>query len=274
MYKEGNLYNCIYSKFPFVGKAIEKQYTTNPELSLKMYQGAGAANPEQRCFVGARIQLPNKKEISVYGTHLEVRPIMARSADGKGRGLTPDVARKEQMEELLDYIKNNDANNNIIIGADFNSFRKQDLQAYTIGGTPLWSLLEKDWSNILKETAKDVPQGLGNFVDKTPAAATAALDYVASQGYKDSFALGGFVSPQFTVWTGTMIDFLLLSPTWNLGLKGGYAFYSWASDHIPVIIDIDPSKALVAAKPIVKPVAGKGLASVAAQKAVQKKKVQ
>src|SRR5437879_2921608 len=40
VYQDGILYNCIYSKYPFVdGKSIEKQYATNPDVSLKMYQG-------------------------------------------------------------------------------------------------------------------------------------------------------------------------------------------------------------------------------------------
>lgn len=266
VYKEGNLYNCIYSKLPFVGKTVEKQYATNPVVS--------SANPEQRSFVGARIQLPNKKEISVYGTHLEVRPIKAKSADGKGRNLTPDAARKEQMQEFLAYIKANDANPNVIIGADFNTFRKQDLEAYNIGGTTLWSILEKEWPAILRDTAKDVPQGMNNFVDKSPASATSALDYIAAEGYIDSFTRGKFVAPQFSTWTGTLIDFLFLSPKWNLGLKGGYVFYNWASDHIPVILDIDPSKVIAPIKPVVtKPVAPQSpLAGAAAKKAVQQVK--
>ncbi len=290
VHNEGNLYNCIYSKYPFVGKTIEKQYATNPDLNLAMYK-PGKANAEQRCFVGARIQLPNKKEISVYSTHLEVRPIMAKSSDGKGRGLSPDAARKEQMQELLEYIKTNDTNPNVVIGADFNTFRREDLEAYNISGRTLWDIMQKDWSRILKETAGDVPQGLGHLVDKTPT--TMALDYVASEGYKDSFTRGGFMAPQFSVWTGTLIDFLFLSPKWNLGIKGGYVFYNWASDHMPVFMDIDPSKVIAPLKPtitkptpvkpiitkpipvkpaITKPVAGKNpFAGAAAKKAIQTK---
>lgn len=271
--KDGDLYNCIYSKLPFVGEPIRKQYATNPDLKI-------AQNHEQRCFVGARIQLPNNKQISVYGTHLEVRPIMAKSPDGKGRGLTPDTARKEQIQELLEYIKTNETNDNVVIGADFNTFRKQDLLDYKIGTRTLWDILEKDWANILK--VSDIPEGMGHLADKTPT--TMALDYVASQGYKDSFTRGGFTLPQFSVWSGTLIDFLFLSPKWNLGLKGGYAFYSWVSDHIPLIMDIDPSKSVAPVKPTItkpattkpttkptaKPVIGKGsLAGTAAGKAVK-----
>src|SRR4029078_1034715 len=123
---------------------------------------------------------------------------------------------------------------------------------FNIAGTTLWTLMEKDWPNILKETAHDA-KGLEHLMDKTPT--TMALDYVASEGYKDSFTRGGFAAPQFSVWTGTLIDFLFLSPKWNLGISGSYVFYNWASDHIPVIMDIKTSGA---AKPVGKtPVAGK-----------------
>ena len=223
----GNLYNCILSKFPFEKPAIKKQYSINPDVSLKNQ------NPEQRCFVGASIQLPNNKLVSVYGTHLEVRPIIMRNAQGEIRELSPENARKEQLKELIDYIKKNDKNNNIIIGADFNGFRKQDLQ-YQIGNKTLWALLQESWSDVLK--ASDIPHDLSHLVDQQPS--SLALDYLAEQGYKDSFALSNFQPPQFTTWTGTRIDFLFLSGSWNLPIKGSYVFYNWSSDHIPVIMDL------------------------------------
>jgi len=224
----GNLYNCILSKYPFAKPAIKKQFLTNPDISSK------DQNPEQRCFVGAVIQLPNNKLVSVYGTHLEVRPIITRNAQGEKRELTPENARKAQLQELIEYINNNDKNDNIIIGADFNGFRKQDLQQYQIGTKTLWSILQENWSDILK--VSDIPQNLSSLVDPQPT--SLALDYLADQRYRDSFAVGGFQPPQFTTWTGTRIDFLFLSSSWNLPIKGSYVFYNWASDHIPVIMDI------------------------------------
>ena len=223
----GNLYNCILSKYPFVGSPIKKQYSTNPDISEK------GQNPEQRCFVGAVIQLPNNKLVSVYGTHLEVRPIIARDAQGGKKTYTPENARKAQLGELIQYIAENDKNNNIIIAADFNGFRKQDLQ-YRIGNKTLWTILQESWADILR--VSDIPKNLSSLVDPQPS--SAALDYLAEQGYRDSFALSGFQPPQFTTWTGTRVDFLFLSSLWNLPIKGSYVFYSWASDHIPVIIDV------------------------------------
>ncbi len=222
----GNLYNCILSKYPFAKPAIKKQYAVNPDISV------AGQNPEQRCFVGAVIQLPNSKLVSVYGTHLEVRPIIARNAQGEKREFTPENARKAQLEELVAYINNNDKNSNIIIGADFNGFRKQDLQ-YRIGNKTLWTILQESWSDVLK--ISDIPQNLSYLVDPQPS--SVALDYLAEQHYRDSFALSGFQPPQFTTWTGTRVDFLFLNSTWNLPIKGSYVFYNWSSDHIPVIMD-------------------------------------
>ena len=224
---DGNLYNCILSKYPFAKPAIKKQFTINPDITSK------DQNPEQRCFVGAEIQLPNNKHVSVYGTHLEVRPIIMRTAQGEKRELTPENARKAQLEELVEYINANDKNNNIIIGADFNGFRKQDLQ-YTIGNKTLWTILQESWSDILK--VSDIPRNVSSLADLQPS--SLALDYLAGQGYRDSFAVSGFQPPQFTTWTGTRIDFLFLNSAWNLPLKGSYVFYNWSSDHIPVFMDI------------------------------------
>jgi endonuclease/exonuclease/phosphatase family metal-dependent hydrolase len=224
----GHLYNCIASKYPFVGQPIKKQYSTNPDPSV------AGQNPEQRCFVGVVVQLPNNKTMSVYGTHLEVRPITIKDPAGGGKSLTPENVRKAQLEELVKYISENDKNQNVIIGGDFNGFRRQDLTAYKIGNRTLWDILEQDWPNILK--VMDRPANLEAYLDQKPP--YFALEYLAQKGYRDSFELSGFRPPQFTTWTGTRIDFLFLNSTWNLPLKGGYVFYNWASDHIPVIVDI------------------------------------
>ena len=223
----GHLYNCIISKYPFKDNPIKKQFTVNPDPSIK------TQNSEQRCFVGTQIQLPNNKIVSVYGTHFEVRPIISKNGQ-KQQSFTPENARKAQLEELLKFIKDNDKNENIIIGADFNGFRKQDLQAYSISNRSLWTIFEQNWKDLLNEMG--IPANLFHLADKEPP--SFALDYIASQGYRESFAVSGFNPPQFTTWTGTRIDFLFLSPSWNLPLEGSYVFYNWASDHIPVIMDI------------------------------------
>jgi len=224
----GNLCNCILSKYPFTKPIVKKQYAINPDVKI------AGQNPEQRCFVGATIQLPNEKTISVYGTHLEVRPILMTDKKGRKIALTPENARKAQLIELVRYIDSNDKNNNVIIGADFNGFRKRDLSSYMVGNKTLWEIEQEHWSRMLKEM--ETPKRLRHFVDRQPP--SFALDYLAEQKYQDSFAASGFQPPQFTTWTGTRIDFLFLNEAWSLPIKGSYVFYHWASDHIPVIMDI------------------------------------
>jgi exonuclease III len=225
----GSLYNCILSKFPFAKEPIKKQFTINPDPFLDNQ------NPEQRCFVGVSVQLPTTV-LSLYGTHLEVRPIVTapseQNADSVLR-LSPENARKLQLQELLRYIKDNDTNNNIVIGAGFNGFRKQDLH-YTIFNTTLLDIINKEWPAILSEM--HLPAQLQDLVDREPT--SMALGYLAEQGYKDSFEKASFRPPQFTTWAGTRIDFLFLNPLWNLPVKGSYVLYDWASDHIPVIMDV------------------------------------
>jgi endonuclease/exonuclease/phosphatase family metal-dependent hydrolase len=254
----GNLYNCILSKYPFVQPAIKKQYSINPDPSLKNQ------NPEQRCFVGAIIRLPNKKLVSVYGTHLEVRPIVMRNAQGEIHEFTPEKARKAQLEELVKYINKNNQNDNIIIGADFNGIRKQDLQ-YQIGTKTLWSLLKESWPSIVQ--ASNI-ENLSHLVDPEPS--SLALDYLAQQHYKDSFAMSNFQPPQFTVWTGTRVDFLFLPRSWNLPIAGSYVFYNWSSDHIPVIMDIN----IAAKSKVTKKVDKKSTQKAAVKKAAARKKQQ
>lgn len=220
----GMLYNCIISKYPFAKPPVKKQYATNPDVTVKWQ------HPEQRCFVNTLIQLPNNKKISVYGTHLEVRPILLNNKNAR----SPETVRKMQLQELLQFIKDNDTNDNIIIGADFNGFRKQDLEKYEISNRSLWNILQTQWSAILKQM--DAPRNLRSFLDQQPS--SLALDYLADQNYSDSFAKSGFTPPQFTTWTGTRVDFLFLNPIWNLPVKGSYVFYDWSSDHIPVIMDV------------------------------------
>lgn len=226
----GRLCNCILSKYPFESAPVKKQFNTNPDTRI-------GQNNEQRCFVGASVLLPNNKKVSVYGTHLEVRPIKMRNASSAVRNITPETARKEQLQELVKHITDADNNENIIIGADFNASRAQDLQ-YKIGAKTLLNILEENWNNLLNEMG--TPARLGSLVDQKPA--FFALEYLMQQGWKESFELSGFTQPQFTTWSGTRIDFLFLNPSWNLPIKGSYVVYDSASDHLPVIMDIDLTK--------------------------------
>jgi endonuclease/exonuclease/phosphatase family metal-dependent hydrolase len=223
--KPGFLYNCILSKYP-IKDLFRKQYVMNPDVKIRQ-------NPEQRSFAHATVQLPNNKTVSVYGTHLEVRPIIVRDAAGNTHSYSPETVRKTQLQELTQYIREHDTNNNIIIGADFNNFRCQDLQC-KIGDKTLLEILQKVWPNVIKT--------MKNPKNQEQAPTSESLDYLVQEKWIDSFEKTGSPAPSFTTWSGIRVDFLFLNPTWNFPLKGSSVFYDSSSDHIPVIMDIDLSK--------------------------------
>lgn len=71
----------------------------------------------------------------------------------------------------------------------------------------------------------------------------AAIKLLASQGFINNFDLAGIGQPKFTHWSNTVIDGLYAQrKNWNLWIDGAYILYSGASDHVPVIMDIDPKK--------------------------------
>ncbi|MCX5925127.1 MAG: endonuclease/exonuclease/phosphatase family protein [Candidatus Dependentiae bacterium] len=70
-----------------------------------------------------------------------------------------------------------------------------------------------------------------------------AIKHLASQGFINSFDLAGIAQPTFTHWSGKALDGLYINRcNWNLWIDGSYVLYSGASDHLPVIMDIDPTK--------------------------------
>lgn len=64
-----------------------------------------------------------------------------------------------------------------------------------------------------------------------------ALTYLESHGFKDCFTQAHLKEPRFTHWTGQVLDYLYLW-NWYLPIDGCYLYYSAASDHMPVIMDI------------------------------------
>lgn len=161
--------------------------------------------PEERCYVRTTLQLPQQKKITIYGTHLDVW-------DNSGE------KRKQELQEILADIGN--AQENILIAADFNSVRKSDYN-YVIGGKTIWDLLTE---SELKRT--------------TVMPSTHVLDLLEQRGFVDCFAKNNQKGPGFTVWTGTVVDFMFVNKDWQLTIAGCYVYYDAASDHIPVIMDI------------------------------------
>ena len=161
---------------------------------------------EQRCFINFKVQLPNKEVVSVYGTHLDV--------------YNGESHRLAEINELLKFTQL-DKCKNIIIAGDFNSVRKKDYQ-YNVNGKLTWDLYCKTMEQLKKEKIS-----------------TETLDTIEKNGYQDCFSLANISMPKFTCWTGTVIDFMFLSKYWTLPIKGCYTFYDCASDHLPIIMDVE-----------------------------------
>lgn len=195
---------AVFLGVPF-GNAILVKYPVKCESEGIFEEKFG----QPRSYLFTKIVLPNKKTVSVCGTHLDVY-------DETG------AARKRQIVELTKIIA--EEQENIVLGADFNEVRKQDYQ-YQVDGKTVWDLLTADFKN--RTGLEFVP--------------TEVHDYLAKNNFIDSFSKMHQPLPRFTVWSGTMVDFLYLK-NWNLPIVGCYVYYSSASDHLPVIMDIDISK--------------------------------
>jgi endonuclease/exonuclease/phosphatase family metal-dependent hydrolase len=64
-----------------------------------------------------------------------------------------------------------------------------------------------------------------------------SLTHLEKNGFTDCFHLAKLPEPKFTHWTSQNLDRLYLW-NWYLPIAGCYVYYSAASDHLPVIMDI------------------------------------
>lgn len=157
-------------------------------------------NEEQRGYINV-----NVAGISLYGTHLDVWDETERS-------------RMSEMRELLDSM-DKDVNPNVLLLGDLNAVRQQD-HNYDVNGITAWDLLVADDRARLKF---DTPTG------------TLAM---LTNGYTDCFTLSNRPAPKYTVWSGKVVDFIMLKKSWQLPIAGCYPYYDGTSDHIPLIIDV------------------------------------
>ena len=162
-------------------------------------------NGEDRSYIYSLIELSPKNSISIFGTHLDV-------FDESGS------VRKQQIEILTKKIDELKIDKNVLIAADFNEVRESDYQ-YDVEGKSVWEMLKAD--NLQRH-------------DPTPVT---VADHLVKSGYIDCFSKANILPPKFTVWSGSMVDFIYLK-NWNLDIVGCYAYYNAASDHIPVIMDV------------------------------------
>lgn len=192
---KGALGNIVFSKYP-LSNLYSKKYK-NP------------VRKEYRAFTGATVTF-NDKPIRFYCTHLDVWD-------------ETENARLEEITELTDHIKNNDANiKNVIFMGDFNALRKEDYN-YSVNGKKVWEILVADDKKRKITTS------------------TKALDCVKKLGYKDTYTLIN-KKPIFTVWSGKIVDFVFIKPGGDLILKDSQVYYSGISDHLPVITDFKVKK--------------------------------
>jgi len=172
----------------------------------KVFDVDASCPGEQRSFIVVHAQLPHNKTVALYGTHLDVWD-------------ATENRRLSEVTELARIAEESGAHHNTVVLADFNAVRERDYQ-YQVSNRSVWDLLKK--SNQERH-------------DSTPTKALAALE---ASGFQDSFARAHMAQPKFSVWSGTLIDFIFLHKKWQLPIVGCYAFYSAASDHMPIIMDV------------------------------------
>lgn len=154
---------------------------------------------EPRCYIAAEIILPNNQPITIYGTHLDTFD-------------NSEQTRHIQIQELINATSNT---KNVIITGDLNSIRKEDYDTKT------WGLIKNDFTNRTRQ--QEVPQLVSS--------------HLKQGGFADCFSFAHLEKPKYTVWNGTVVDYILLK-NWELPLAGCYVYYSNASDHLPIIMDI------------------------------------
>ena len=137
---------------------------------------------------------------------------------------------------------NLDSCDEIIIAGDLNAKRREDYSE------SLWNLITQEdakqaaiqkqsisnsSSEALLEEIKKIEQ-----VEETRGQETMVLDHLQTNGFIDCFALHSVENPTSTTWAGTRVDFILCNNRWSLPIDTCAVYYNAASDHLPVVMDI------------------------------------
>ncbi|MGC2310337.1 MAG: endonuclease/exonuclease/phosphatase family protein [Candidatus Babeliaceae bacterium] len=101
------------------------------------------------------------------------------------------------------------------------------------------SIRKAQIEQIVEDIQKDFAHN-NSFIagDFNAARKSSVIKFLEKNGFKDCFSYMNWKHPLYTHWTGQEIDFIFLSPNWNLPLAGCYVYYDSASDHLPIIMDI------------------------------------
>ncbi|HEV2601990.1 MAG TPA: ankyrin repeat domain-containing protein [Candidatus Babeliales bacterium] len=222
----------IVSKYPFVQPPSRIVYAANNQR-------------EKRNFINAKIRVSGDSIVSVYGTHLDVR-----DETGKTREL--------QVRELLEHVQK-DEHDNIVLAGDWNAVRRSDYE-YEVAGKSVWDM----------QTEQFLKRVEGRFeLHEIP---TNALQDIERNNFKDCFTAAGIAGPKYTVWSGTEVDFIFCAQKWNLSIDGCYLYFSAASDHLPVIMDVRIAKTKFAKERDRAPQGEKGQVQQAAEREEEEKK--
>ncbi|MCX5922328.1 MAG: endonuclease/exonuclease/phosphatase family protein [Candidatus Dependentiae bacterium] len=191
--------NMIVSKYPLTKKPVIKTFDAD-----KKCQG------EQRCYVNVTAKLPQNKQVTLYGTHFDVYD-------------ETENRRELEVKELVDTIVQQPGA--CMIAADCNAVRSRDYQwtipHNTFGNAKVWDLLN---ASNQQRTGMETQ--------------TKALATLENNEFQDCFTKNKQQCPKFTVWSGTAVDFMYLDKKWDLPIAGCHTYYSSASDHLPVIMDV------------------------------------
>lgn len=206
--------NVIISKYPFF--KIEQ---------ATIFQERPANIAENRSFVKVSIDLPNNKSMTVYGTHLDVFDETGAWRENQTNQLIQHINDFQQNEPREFDENRNGYIENVLIAADFNEPRAVDYRAFALeGGMRPWNLIIVE--NRARTGVQDMP--------------TAVARLLAEAHFQDCFTRAQYPRwPLFTVWSGTAVDFIYLAQTWRLPIIGCYMYYNAASDHLPIIMDVD-----------------------------------
>jgi len=199
-----NFGNMIFSKYPFTQKPFKKTYAIDIEDKHK---------GDKHNFINTVIRLPDGNTISVYATHLD-KP---RASDNR---------QLEETKDLISFVIKNDKNSNILLAADWNAVRERDFD-YAIDGKSAWEIYSNNFITLQKGPKKLL------------AVPTDALAHIEQHGFQDCFTRAALPVPKYSCWNGTMVDFIFCSRDWNLPIAGAYIYFTPASDHLPVIMDIE-----------------------------------
>src|SRR5262249_31384822 len=147
--RDRNFGVMILSKFPLHDMEGRHFLATEPNADREGYVHAVAT--------------VNNRKISVYGTHLTVELISKEPE-------RCEAIRLAQIKQLVE-LAHHDSCEHVIIAGDCNTLRKHDYD-FMIDGVKAWDLIDEVYQQLFSVPFNPV-----------------ALDYLATQGFEDSFNL-------------------------------------------------------------------------------------